>query len=261
MLFDTHCHLSLIKDKIINIFAVIENARASGVVSLVDVSVGTADFLSRVRLVEDLRNASGLRIYMTAGLPPYFSDKRQKNDLDTVRKQALRTGAVAIGEIGLDYFHRYGTNTEQIDLFSQQIALANELDLPIIVHTRESDTDLISTLKKTECACRGIIHCFSSDWNAAKALLDLGYYISFAGNVTYSKSETLREVARTVPQDRYLVETDSPYLSPQKFRGKPNEPARVAEVAACIAEIRGTDLKEVAEHTTQNACTVFRLSE
>ncbi len=259
MLFDTHCHLVLVKEKIMNIFAVIENARNSGVTSLVDVSVGISDFMSRFRLIEDLRNASGLQIYMTAGLPPYFSDKRRKNDLDSVKKQAQTMDAVAIGEIGLDYFHRYGTNTEQMDLFLQQIRLANELDLPIIVHTRESDADLISTLKKTRCARGGIIHCFSSDWNAAKALLDLGYYISFAGNVTYSKSDALREVARNVPKDRYLIETDSPYLSPQKFRGKPNEPARVAEVAACIAETRGTDLKEVAGQTTQNARTVFGL--
>jgi len=259
MLFDTHCHLPLIKEKIRTIFTVMENARNNGVVSLVDVSVGISDFMSRVGLVEDLRHVSDIQIYMTAGLPPYFSDKRRKNDLDTVREQAQKTGSVAIGEIGLDYFYKYGTNMEQIELFSQQIELANALDLPIIVHTRESDTDLISTLKTTVCARGGIIHCFSSDWSAAKALLDLGYYISFAGNVTYKKSGTLREVARTVPKDRYLIETDSPYLSPQKFRGKPNEPALVREVASCVAETRGSSLHEVEDQTTQNAFTVFRL--
>jgi len=260
MFFDTHCHLSLIKEKKIDILPVVENARNSGVVSLVDVSVGTAGFMSRLRLVEEVRNASDLQIYMTVGLPPYFSDKRGEHDLSSVREQALGTDAVAIGEIGLDYFHSYGTAAAQINLFCQQITLANELDLPIVVHTRESDADLISTLENARCARGGIIHCFSSDWDTAKALLDLGYYISFAGNVTYKKSVEIRNVARSVPKDRYLIETDSPYLSPQKFRGEPNEPAHVREVAECIAEVRGCDVRGIGEQTTKNARAVFGLN-
>jgi len=251
--FDTHCHLLLMEEAHISLDTAVSHALESGVVRLLDISVGIADFFTRSDAIDGLRERFSVDMYMTAGIPPYFSDKREHGDIDMVKKQALTGNVPAIGEIGLDYFHDYGSHCAQIELFTCQIDLANKLGLPVVIHTRDSDRDLVHTLKTSRAERAGIIHCFSSGPETAKKLLDLGFYLSFAGNVTYNKSEHIREVLRIVPANRFVVETDSPYLSPKGLRGRPNEPANIVTIARFIAEYRGVSIEELAEQTWKNA--------
>lgn len=254
MFFDTHCHLTLTNIDKKDINDIIKNAQSKGVTSILDISVGDSDFFKRSEIINALCREYLVTIYMTVGIPPFFSDKRVKNDISLVKEQSEKEKKViGIGEIGLDYYHHYGDKKRQIGLFVEQIEIANELNLPVIVHTRESDDDLINTLKQCRPVKGGIIHCFSSGIKTAKKLLDMGFYISFAGNVTYKKSAQIRDVVSLVPEDQYLIETDSPYLSPEGFRGKPNEPAHVAVVASFIAKLRGISVEKIARQTTQNA--------
>ncbi len=257
--FDTHCHLLLMEEAHILLDIAVSHARENGVVRFLDISVGVADFFTRRDTIEVLKERFSVEMYVTAGIPPYFSDKREDGDIDTLKEQAAAGNVPAIGEIGLDYFHDYGTHSAQIELFTRQIELANQLDRPVVIHTRDSDRDLIHTLKTSRIARTGIIHCFSSGPETAKRLLDLGFYLSFSGNVTYKKSIHIREALKIVPADRFVVETDAPYLSPKGFRGRPNEPANVIETARFIAECRGVPVEELAEQTWENAGKILRL--
>ncbi len=257
--FDTHCHLLLMEEANISLDTVLSHACESGVVRFLDISVGIADFFTRKDTIEVMKDRFSVDMHLTAGIPPYFSDKRMDGDIDILKKQAKDGNASAIGEIGLDYFHNYGTHAAQIELFTRQIELANQLNLPVVIHTRDSDRDLINTLKINCVRQTGIIHCFSSGSETAKRLLDLGFYLSFAGNVTYKKSEHIRDALKIVPADRFVIETDAPYLSPQGFRGRPNEPANLVETARFIAECRGVSVEELAQQTMENAENILRL--
>ena len=262
MLFDTHCHLNLINNNKIDINYIIKNALKESVTSIFDISAGTADFFIRRTLVKEVTEKHDCTIYLSAGIPPYFCDKRIPGDIDEVKKQAEGEKSVlGIGEIGLDYFHDYGDKSQQISLFIEQIELANELGLPIVVHTREADSDLIDTLKHHQPEKNGIIHCYSSGIPTAKKLLDLGFYISFAGNVTYKKAGQVQDAAGYVPDDRYLIETDSPYLSPAGHRGKPNEPAYIVETAFFIAGLRGIEPESLAVQTAENAKAILGIED
>jgi TatD DNase family protein len=243
----------------ISLDSALSHAYESGVVRLLDISVGSDDFFTRSDTVEELKKRFPIDIYMTAGIPPYFSDKRVDGDIDSVVRQAKR-GVAAIGEIGLDYYHDYGTHNAQIELFVRQIEVANRLDLPVIIHTRDSDADLIHTLKTNRVKQTGIIHCFSSAPETARKLLDLGFYLSFAGNCTYRTSVHIQDALDIVPADRFVIETDAPYLSPEGYRGKPNEPGHLAATARFIAERRKTTLAELARRTWENGCRVLGLS-
>jgi TatD DNase family protein len=166
---------------------------------------------------------------------------------------------VAVGECGLDYHHHYGTKEEQRSLFADQIEVADDIGLPVVVHSRDADGDLLEMLERRIPRCGAIIHCFSSGPEIAERLLDLGCTLSFAGNITYKKAEEVRETARMVPSDRYVLETDSPYLPPEGKRGKTNEPANVVIIGAYIADIRGMSVEAVAYETMENAKRAFGL--
>ena len=168
---------------------------------------------------------------------------------------------MAIGETGLDRHWDFSPIEQQQDYFDRHLRLSQELDLPLVVHTRETDQDNLEMLTAAaeRGPVRGVMHSFCSDAEFAEQFLGLGLYISFAGMVTFKKSDELRRVAASIPSDRILVETDSPYLSPDPLRGKRNEPARVALTAACIAEERGQTAEEFAAMTTENARRLFRL--
>ena len=262
MLFDTHCHLNIIHNNKKDINYIIKRALNNGVTSIFDISAGASDFFIRKKLIMEVTNSYDCAIYLSAGIPPYFCDKRFPGDIEEVKKQAEGEKCViGIGEIGLDYFHNYGKKSQQISLFIEQIEIANELGLPIVVHTRDADTDLVETLKHDQPENSGIIHCYSSGVQTMKKLLDLGFYISFAGNVTYKKSVQIQDAARYVPEDRYLIETDSPYLSPEGCRGKPNEPANIVYTASHLAALRGVEFSLLAEQTSYNARKVLGVEE
>jgi TatD DNase family protein len=164
---------------------------------------------------------------------------------------------IAIGETGLDYFHiEKDTADWQRDRFRRHIAASNQSGKPMIIHTRDAKEDTIELMQQ-EKAEQGVMHCFSEDWDTAKAAIDLGFYISFSGIITFKSAESLREVAKKVPADRLLVETDSPYLTPMPYRGKPNSPAYTYYVAEKLAEIRGTSINDIADTTTANFKKLF----
>jgi len=259
-IFDTHCHLILLKNGRKTIDEVAVRAIKKGVFCLLDISVGLSGFVKRRELITRITGDYPLSIEATVGIPPYFSDKRSYQDIDEVKRQAESwEKVIGIGEIGLDYYHNYGSKSGQIGLFIEQIELANQLQLPVIIHTRCADDDLITTLNSHRPERTGIIHCFSSDAGMARKLLDLGFYISFAGNSTYKKSGSIRNAMAVIPGDRYVIETDSPYLSPEGFRGKQNEPAYITATAQCIALVRNISLEEVANQTMENAKRVLGL--
>ena len=257
MLIDTHCHLALLFDAGDDVYSIIHNAKKVEVNCIVDISVGTDDFMRRRALVKEAAEWSGMGISMTAGISPYYAGRRVSGDVDLVKRQAQgEKKVVAIGEIGLDYHHAWGSREQQIELFSEQVEAADELDLPIVVHMRDSDGDTLEALRRRRPARGGIIHCFSSGVETARAFLDLGFFLSFAGNLTYRKSTAIREAARFVPSDRYLLETDAPYLAPEGLRGRRNEPGFLKITAECLAEIRRIPFECLAEETTRNARAV-----
>ena len=195
-------------------------------------------------------------IYASVGVHPTEQEGKDPS-VDELLALANHDKIIAIGETGLDYFHiEKDTADWQRDRFRRHIAASNQSGKPMIIHTRDAKEDTIKLMQQ-EKAEQGVMHCFSEDWDTAKAAIDLGFYISFSGIITFKSAESLREVAKKVPADRLLVETDSPYLTPMPYRGKPNSPAYTYYVAEKLAEIRGTSINDIADTTTANFKKLF----
>ncbi len=202
---------------------------------------------------------AGVRLYATAGVAPHNVVETTEEDLADVRAALDEPEVVAVGEIGLDYHYDMPPDRQR-DLFGRQLDWAVEADLPVVIHSREAEADVIAMIRQHGNS-RGVIHCFTEGPKMAEAAVSLGFFVSFAGIVTFKSAQDLREIAASVPLDRILVETDSPYLAPVPHRGKRNEPAFVVEVARMIAELHGTDLEEVERVTTANVRRLFALPE
>jgi TatD DNase family protein len=244
---DTHAHVEACADAPA---AVLERARAAGVDRVL--AVGSTVETCRAALAVASREQG---VYAVLGIHPHQAAE-QGGRLEEVRALLAHERAVAIGETGLDYFRSYAPRERQLALFEAELALAAELGKPVVVHTRAADTDTARLLQRFDGTV--VLHCFSSP-----ALLPLaltaGYYVSFAGNVTYPKAQELREAAVRVPADRILAETDSPYLAPQPCRGRPNEPANVVHTVAALARARGEGLDELVARIDANATQAFSL--
>lgn len=181
-------------------------------------------------------------------------------DVPLLKQLAADPAVVAIGETGLDYFYSPQTKQLQQDAFVSHIEVANMLKKPLIVHTRDAKADTLAILRTYQAErCGGVLHCFTEDWETAKAALDLGFYISFSGIMTFKNADPLREVVKQVPLDRLLIETDSPYLSPVPYRGKTNQPAYVSAVGAAVATLKGVSVETLARQTTDNFYRLFSL--
>jgi len=251
MLTDTHCHLYYdeIKKDITN---VLNRAEKLGVNRFICVGTNMEDSLQCLELAEKYEN-----IFASAGIHPHDSKNVPPDYLDQIKKFMKSSEMVAIGEIGLDYYRNISLPDIQRSVFREQMQLAQELKKPVIFHNRDADIDVIKVLSDFPDVI-GVAHCFSSTISTAKTLLDMGYYISFSGNLTF-KNSNLPEVAKYLPLDGILVETDSPYLSPVPYRGKRNEPGRTRYVAEKLAEIHQVPLELVARKTTENANRLFYL--
>ncbi|MFI5267960.1 MAG: TatD family hydrolase, partial [Chloroflexota bacterium] len=199
-----------------------------------------------------------LRLFATAGLHPHDAKDFTPALMDEIRRLARDGKLVAIGECGLDFYRNLSPPEAQREAFVAQIELAKETGLPLVIHDRDAHESVVELLA-SHGARGGVMHCFSGDWELAKRCLDLGFYISIAGPVTYPKNEVLRDVAARVPADRIVVETDCPYLTPAPFRGKRNEPALVRLVAEEVARVRGVSDEEAFELTSRNARELFGL--
>lgn len=195
------------------------------------------------------------QVVAAVGIHPHEADSWQ-DGTERLRALAMQAKVVAIGEIGLDYYYTYGSHQAQQQAFREQIRLAKALDLPILIHTRDAEPDTLTILQE-EGHFRGVLHCFTGTWGFAEQALSLGYHVSFSGAVTFKKSEDLRELARRIPLDRLLIETDAPYLAPPPYRGKRNEPAYVVRIAAQLAELHERPIEEIAAATTRNARSLF----
>lgn len=181
-------------------------------------------------------------------------------DVEDLRRLAAEEGVVALGETGLDYYYTPETKVRQQESFIHHIQIGRELNKPVIVHTRDARADTLAILREEKVTdCGGVLHCFTEDRETAGKLLDLGFYISFSGIVTFRNAEQLRDAARYVPLDRLLVETDSPYLAPVPHRGKENQPAMVRDVAEYMAVLKGVAVEELAQVTTDNFARLFHI--
>lgn len=255
MLVDTHCHL---QSEAFDDDRADVTARA---LDVVDWLVVIADDLANARKGLALADAHD-RIYAAVGVHPYHVGGLDDGALAELRTLCGHPKAVALGEIGLDYYHYCDTPRDvQHRAFRLQLDLACETGLPVIIHDREAHDDCLAILGEYAGRLPGcVMHCFSGDGAFAEACLALGFYISFAGNATYPKAEMLRDAARLVPMDRLLVETDSPYLAPKPVRGKRCEPAYVVHTARVLAEVKGIDEAAFAAQTTENAARFFRVT-
>jgi len=238
--------------------AVLARAAEAGVDTLVCVGYDAETWRKAVSLANDA--PAGLTVYATAGLHPHDAKDMTPELMEEMRSLARADSIVAIGECGLDFYRNLSSPEQQREAFVAQIELAKEVGLPLVIHDRDAHESIVELLHSGG-AQRGVMHCFSGDWELAKQCLDLGFYISIAGPVTYAKNDVLRDVAARVPADRIVVETDCPYLTPMPFRGKRNEPALVRLVAEAVARLRGADPEDFAAQTSHNAQELFGLGE
>ena len=241
--------------------AVVERAREAGVVAILNVGTGDphgADLERAVRVAEQYEG-----VYAAVGVHPH--DARLFDDAAAERVYELAASSkrvIAWGEIGLDYHYDNSPREVQRAVFARQLRMARSLGLPVVIHSREADAETVEILRAEwgGAGLGGIMHCFGGGYEMAVGVLELGFMISFAGNVTFKKAEALRDVARRVPVERLLVETDCPFLTPVPFRGRRNEPARVVETARCVAELHGVEVAEFGRITTGNFQRFFNLS-
>lgn len=256
MLFDSHAHLDSERFEGER-DAIIERAKAAGLSLIMNPG---ADYASSVRAVE-LSETYDM-VYAAVGIHPHDADSVDDRMLSLIKALAKNKKVMAIGEIGLDYHYDHSPRDVQQKVFIDQIRLAKSLKLPIIIHDREANDDMMRILKEEEAFETGVVlHCFSGSAELARQYIKLGAYISIAGPLTFKNNRKTIEVVEVVPLDRLFVETDSPFLTPVPYRGKRNEPAYVEHVADKIAEIKGLTYREVVEATKENACRFFGIKE
>lgn len=239
---------------------VIARAKSAGVSTILNVGTGDPHSGAFERAVELGKTHES--IYTAIGTHPHDARLYDNEAEASIRKLVHSEHVIAWGEIGLDFHYDNSPRDVQISVFKRQLHAARECNLPVVIHTREAEVETIEILKSDYDGAerRGIFHCFSGSRELAQRAVELGFMISFSGIVTFKKAEELREIARAVPLDRLLVETDCPYLSPIPYRGKRNEPAYVVEVARCLAGLRGVDIEEMARITTTNFNRFFRVN-
>ncbi|MGY4236594.1 TatD DNase family protein [Bradyrhizobium sp. USDA 4449] len=253
MLVDSHCHLDF-PDFAEDLDGIVSRARTAGIGRMVTIS-------TRVRKLDQLLAISGRYddVYCSVGTHPHNADEEDGISADELIALTQHPKVVALGEAGLDYFYDDGSPEAQARGFRAHIAAARATGLPLVIHTREADEDCARILEEEAAkgSFRAVLHCYTGGRELALKAVSLGLYIGFTGILTFKKSDTLRALAAELPPDRILVETDSPYLAPGKFRGKRNEPAYVVEVAKVLAETRGVSFDEISRQTSENFFRLF----
>ena len=249
---DTHCHL----DKLDSTpEEAVKQAKQDGVKTMVTISVDEESIVFVSKAVRQFKNVFG-----TVGIHPHdaseFSPKLEKS----IRKMAREQDKlIAIGETGLDYHYMNSSSEDQQFAFRKQLLIAVEVNLPVVLHSREAEADTIKILKEIPVPALGVAHSFTSSLMMAKTLLDMGWYLGINGIVTFKNAEDIREIVRWIPIDRLLLETDSPFLAPIPFRGKPNKPAHIPIIASFVAGLRNITIEHLAEKTSENAQRLFRI--
>lgn len=252
MLIDSHDHLDdkrFDRDR----DSLIKDLESNGIELVINIGADLKSSIASVSLAEKYPN-----IYATVGVHPHDAKNMDDSTLEILRSLAKRNKVVAIGEIGLDFYYDNSPRDEQRKWFREQLKLAKELDLPVVIHSRDAQQETFDTLKEAQDGTlRGVLHCYSGSKEMAMEYIKLGFYISIAGPVTFKNARVLKEVAKAVPLDKLLVETDCPYLAPEPHRGKRNEPVYVKYVAGTIAELKGISYEELAKATNRNTRELF----
>lgn len=255
-LVDSHCHLDSLDftKSQTSIDQILANAQNQDVKYCLSVATTLSGYQHLSERLSSYDN-----IAFSCGLHPLHIDEAPFTTTDLI-ELARSPRVIALGETGLDYYYRQDNAGQQRELFSQHIQVGRELNKPVIVHTRQAKDDTLAVLHEEHAEqCGGVLHCFTEDIDMAKKLLDIGFFISFSGIITFKNAASLREVARYVPLERMLIETDSPYLAPVPYRGKENQPAFVREVAKYLAELKNVPLEEFARITTGNFSRLFNV--
>ena len=252
-LIDSHCHLDSLDYTNKTLDSVLQEALNNDVKHCLSVATTLSGYEAMKAMLMPYKKQCSF----SCGIHPLNLDD-EPYDTERFARLAQEDNVIALGETGLDYYYQQDNLELQQYNFIQHIHLGKQLKKPIIVHTRNAKQDTLKILKE-EQVYSGVLHCFTEDIDTAKALLDIGFYISFSGIITFKNAESLREVARFVPLDRMLIETDSPYLAPVPYRGKENQPAYVREVANYLAALKGVTLDTIAQQTTTNFCQLFNL--
>ena len=249
-MIDTHCHLN-IEEFEEDYQKVILNAKDAGVKKIIVIGIDPKSNQRAIELAEQYPF-----IYATVGIHPGVVDEF---GIEGLRPLLKHEKVVALGEIGLDFYWRDDNKKRQIEIFNKQLEIAKTLNIPVVIHTRNSFLEAYECVKPYKGQIKGVFHCFSSHLEDAKKAVDLGFYIGIDGPVTFKNAKDIKEIAKHIPLDKILIETDSPYLSPHPFRGKRNEPMRLPFIAQAIADIKGIDVCEVIKQTTINANNLFNL--
>jgi TatD DNase family protein len=257
MFVDSHCHIDG-PEYDADREDVIARAIDAGVTTMLNVGTGDPHSGAFERAVELAEKHP--EIYCAIGVHPHdaklFDEAAERRLVDLADQNSR---VVAWGEIGLDYHYDHSPRDVQREVFRRQLCIACKLNLAVVIHSREADDDTIAILREelSGCTRAGVMHCFGGSSQMARDAIDLGFFVSFAGNLTFKKAADLRAIARELPLDRLLIETDCPYLTPVPFRGKRNEPARVVETAKCLADLKGVELAEIGRVTTANSAKLF----
>lgn len=257
LIIDSHCHLDSLdyETQHQSVDEVIEKAKARGVGHIVSVCTTLGRFEAMKQLTAHRNDVS-----LSCGVHPLNVDE-EPFDYDKLLAYAQDPKVVAIGETGLDYHYTPETKPLQQEIFAHQIEVARKVNKPVIIHTRSAREDTMNMLEQGGAEqCGGVLHCFTEDYAMAKRALDIGFYISISGIITFRNAEELRDVVRKLPLDRLLIETDSPYLAPIPYRGKPNQPAYVRETCEYLAALKGVSVEELARITTQNTQNLFKIN-
>lgn len=252
--FDTHAHIGLITEDPIDQLIIVREARQEGVARIVTISNNLADF---AQLYENLKTES--EVFHSIGISPSSVVQPGEDWEARIEEGTLLDRVVAIGEIGLDYYRKFGDRDSQVELFIRQLELAGRLNLPVVIHNRDAGADVLEILRERLPRRGGILHCYSEDAAYALKALELKLWISFAGNLTYRNARNLQETAKSIPLDRMLIESEAPFMVPAAHRGKRNKPSFLCETAQYLAELRGMPSEELAEVLYVNSCAVFGL--
>jgi TatD DNase family protein len=254
--FDTHAHIGLIFDDPIEQLIVVQEARQASVSRLVSICNSLRDF---VKVYENLKSASN--VYHAVGISPSEVQNPGKNWSRVIEQNAQLPRVVAVGEIGLDYYRKFGDKKSQIELFISQLDLAAKLNMPVIIHNRDAGHDILDILRDKLPPKGGILHCYSEDADYAKRALQLNLYFSFAGNLTYRNARNLHETIGVLPPERILIESESPFMVPAEYRGKRNMPKYLPHTARCLGSMLGMGDEELAAVLWENANRFFGLPD
>ncbi len=253
-LVDTHCHLDM-ESFTEDIDQVIENGLQAGVKTIITIGIDLNSSKKAVQLAGRYPS-----VFATVGVHPHDADKVTDKDLAIIGELAGHEKVIGYGEIGLDYAKMYAPKEKQKEIFTRQLIMAKDLNLPLIIHDRDAHADTIQALDNfAPFPAGGVMHCFSGNLDFARQVIELGFFISIPGIVTFKNAHSLHEVARKVPANILLLETDAPFLTPAPYRGKRNEPARIIHTAAKVAELRDISIERLAEITSRNAEKLFSI--